>query len=212
MLEEARRRGFLGPGPVSAHLDHADGFLQAWLVAAGEGSDPVASPGGPRRGADLGSGAGVPGLPLALALPGTQWVLVEAGARRAAFLREVVGDLGIEGRVAVVQERAELIGRRAGYRGTFDLVVARGFGGPGVVAECAAPLLLVGGWVVVSEPPGGVPARWPVEGLAQLGLVPGPAVTTGSARPATFQVLNQGVRCPDRFPRRVGVPAKRPLF
>ncbi|MGI8984491.1 MAG: RsmG family class I SAM-dependent methyltransferase [Acidimicrobiales bacterium] len=206
MLEEARRRGFLGPGPVSAHLDHADGFGEALLSAA---SDDAGAGGASRRGADLGSGAGVPGLPLALSMPTTEWVLVEVGARRAAFLRDTVRNLGLEGRVVVLQERAELVGRLPAYRSTFDLVVARGFGRPSIVAECAAPLLRVGGSVIVSEPPEGEPARWPVDGLAEFGLVRGPAVT---AEHAAFQVLTQREPCSDRFPRRVGVPAKRPLF
>lgn len=161
------------------------------------------------RAVDLGSGAGVPGLPLALALPGCRWVLIESAARRAAFLRGSIGELGLGGRVEVVEERAELVGRRPDCRGSFDLVVARSFGPPAVVAECGAPLLHPGGRAVISEPPGGAPGRWPAPGLAELGMEPAGSVAAGGA---TYQVLRQTGPCPDRYPRRVGIPAKRPLF
>lgn len=199
VLEEGRRLGFLGPGPVAAHLQHAAGFASVLEAIGGD----------MRRGADLGSGAGVPGLPLALHFGAMEWVLVDASHRRSAFLRVAVRDLGLDGRVSVVTERAEVVGRTAGFRATFDAVVARGFGPPAAAAECAAPLLRVGGRLLVSEPPGGSSARWDEAGLAQLGLVPGPARQAGGA---AYQVLVQSHGCPPRFPRRVGVPAKRPLF
>lgn len=162
-----------------------------------------------RRAGDLGSGGGIPALLLAVRFPGTNWVLCEAAARRSAFLRRAVTRLGLEDRVEVREERAEVTGRDPAVRGRLDLVVARSFGRPAVVAECAAPLLRIGGRLVVSEPPGGRGERWPSEGLALLGLRPRPAAT---APAGTFQVLEQSGPCSARFPRRVGVPAKRPLF
>lgn len=202
VLEEARRRGFLGPGPVEAHLDHAAGYAAALETDAGPEWAPA-------RAADLGSGAGLPGLPLALWFAATRWTLVEASVRRAAFLRAAVRQLGLDDRISVAEERAEVIGRAPAYRGSFDLVVARSFGPPAVLAECAAPLLRTGGRAVVSEPPGGEPERWPALGLAPLGMAPGAAVRAGGA---AYQVLRQERPCPDRWPRRVGLPAKRPLF
>jgi 16S rRNA (guanine527-N7)-methyltransferase len=62
---------------------------------------------------------------------------------------------------------------------------------------------------VVSEPPGGRPDRWPAPDLAVLGLEPVALVEAGGA---SYQVLRQVSSCPDRFPRRTGIPAKRPLF
>lgn len=202
VLEEARRLGFLGPGPVEPHVAHAGGFAAALEEEAGAGWFP-------RWAVDLGSGAGLPGLPLALAYPRAQWVLVEVSVRRAAFLRAAVAELTLGERVTVVEERAEVVGRAPACRGRFDLVVARSFGPPAVFAECAAPLLRPGGWAVVSEPPGGAPARWPAHGLAQLDMAPGPAVSAGGA---AYQVLRQVAACPERWPRRTGVPGKRPLF
>ncbi|MDQ6728492.1 MAG: class I SAM-dependent methyltransferase [Actinomycetota bacterium] len=202
MLEEARRLGFLGPGPVVAHLRHAGGFADA--IRTGWPEALVL-----RSAVDLGSGGGVPALPLAFEFPETAWVLVEAGVRRTAFLRTAVDLLGLSTRLTVVETRAEALGRQPDHRTGHELVVARGFGPPGVTAECAAPLLVVGGRAVVSDPPGGASERWPVEGLGTVGMTPGPAV---HAQGAAYQILLQQARCPERYPRRIGVPAKRPLF
>lgn len=118
-------------------------------------------------------------------------------------------ELGLADRVDVIEDRAEVVGRSPAHRSRYHVVVARGFGPPAVLAECAAPLLRAEGRVVVSEPPGGDPARWPEEGLAPLGLRPHSSV---QAAGSSFQVLEQRTLCPERFPRRVGIPSKRPLF
>jgi len=205
VLEDARRRGLLGPGPLLPHLGHALGFGAAACTGAegGPGGTPAWA------GLDLGSGAGLPGLPLALTWPDSRWTLVDAGKRRVEFLVEAVRSLGLEDRVEVVAGRAEELGRHERLRGWFDLVVARGFGPPAVTAECAAGFLTVGGRLVVSEPPGGRPGRWPASGLAPLGLEPSATIETMGA---SYAVLHQRSPCPDRFPRRTGIPSKRPLF
>ena len=100
-------------------------------------------------------------------------------------------------------------------RGGFDGVLARSFGRPAVVAECAAPLLHPGGWLVVSEPPPDRPGasptqdRWPAEALSSS------SAWSGKERLREgfdYQILRQAQTCPERFPRRDGVPAKKPLF
>jgi 16S rRNA (guanine527-N7)-methyltransferase len=185
---------------VEGHIAHAAGFAAALTADGGEV---------PGLAADLGSGGGVPALPLAVHFASCRWWLVESSVRRAAFLRQAVARLHLHPRVEVVEGRAEEVGRAPSWRGRCDLVVARGFGPPAVVAECGAPLLRRGGRAVVSEPPGGDRSRWPEDGLAILGMAPGPPVV---AEGATYQVLRQVEPCPERFPRRVGVPTKRPLF
>jgi 16S rRNA (guanine527-N7)-methyltransferase len=207
IFEEARAAGFLGPGPVDTHLRHAEGFVAVCRRLWPDGPTPPVL-------LDLGSGGGIPGLVVASRLPDVTLVLLDAQARRTAFLSEAVRRLGLEARVSVRQDRAEAAGRDPGARGKFDGVLARSFGRPAVVAECAAPLLKTGGWLVVSEPPGDAPvdppaaARWPAEPLRQLGLVPDVKLHESF----DFQTLRQADPCPDRFPRRDGVPAKRPLF
>jgi 16S rRNA (guanine527-N7)-methyltransferase len=193
ILGRSQELGFLGPGPLEPQVDRSLAFTQIGPA--------------PGRLLDLGSGGGLPGFVLAFAWPDTALVLLDGSVRRCAFLSSVVVDLGWEERITVVAERAELTGRSA-LRATIDLVVARGFGPAAVTAECAAPLLRVDGQLVVSEPPGGAPERWPADELATLGLEVGERV----AEPVALQVLRQVRVCPDRFPRRVGIPNKRPLF
>lgn len=160
------------------------------------------------RAMDLGSGGGVPGLPLAMGRPEAEWVLLDGSVTRGRFLSEAVAALGLASRVHVLAARAEEAGRSPEWRGEFDLVVARSFGSPAVTAECAAPFLRVGGTLVVAEPPLERSDRWPADGLAPLGLVVADRITTASS----FQVLRQESLCPERYPRRTGIPSKRPLF
>jgi 16S rRNA (guanine527-N7)-methyltransferase len=194
VLGRARDDGFLGPGPVAAHIAHARGYLGC-----------VAEP--PEVAADLGSGGGIPALVLALAWPTSRWTLIEASMRRGQHLRWAVEALGLAHRVVVEDERAEVVGRSA-LRGTCDLVTARSFGPPAVTAECAAPLLRPGGRLVVSEPPDDR-ERWPEPGLGLLHLGP-PALVDGDG--ARYAVMCLVEPAPERYPRRVGIPAKRPLF
>ena len=194
VLEEARTLGFLGPGAAGDHRRHAEGFLVLL--------DPP-----PRLAVDLGAGGGVPGLVLALALPESRWVLLDAMAKRTAFLAEAVRRLGLDDRVAVRTGRAEEAGRDPAVRGQADAVVARGFGPPAVTAECAAPLVRAGGVVIVSEPPGGAD-RWPAGPLGELGL----RLDARADGPPALVRLRQGHLVGPRYPRRTGVPSKRPLW
>ena len=200
-LLEAREAGFLGPGPVDRHIDHSRSL--AGTVSRALGTVP-------ERVADLGSGAGIPGMVLACLWPESHFVLVEAGARRARGLVETIRACGLERQVEVVHARAEEAGRDPRYRGRFPAVVARSFGRPSVTAECAAPLLASEGVLVVSEPPAtdSTEDRWPAGSLHDLGLRL-EAVAEGEFR---YAVLRRVSACPDRYPRRVGVPTKRPLF
>ncbi|MGH9118511.1 MAG: RsmG family class I SAM-dependent methyltransferase [Acidimicrobiales bacterium] len=198
MLGRAQALGFLGPAPVEGHIVHAAAFAAA------------AYP--PDLALDLGAGGGVPGLFLAAVWPETRWVLLDAGRRRTAFLRDAVIELGWSDRIVVHRDRAEVAGRDPGLRGRHDLVVARSFGPPPVTAECGAPFLRVGGRLLVSEPPGPTDGtRWGDAGLARLGLRRGASIVDDDA-PATIQTLIQAEPCGDDFPRRVGLPAKRPLW
>ena len=129
---------------------------------------------------DLGAGGGVPGLVIAAAWPEVHWTLLDVQQRRVRFLAETVEGLGLGRRVEVVGERAELFGRRESSRAHFAVVVARGFGSPSATAEMAAPLVRVGGAVLVSEPPGAAGERWPSGPLRKLGLVV-PADPSGRA-------------------------------
>lgn len=210
-LERAKTLGFLGPGPVDLHLHHATGFARVIEWARRSSPPPSSSPDvqGALRLVDLGSGGGVPGLVLAILLEPAHVTLVDSNHRRCDHLRRVVGEAALEARVEVLEARAEEVGRDVARRHGYEVVTARSFGPPAVTAECAAPFLAVGGVLVTSEPPddqGG--DRWPEDGLALLGM--GRSIRRQDE--FTYQVIRQEQLCPDRFPRRVGVPAKRPLF
>jgi 16S rRNA (guanine527-N7)-methyltransferase len=195
VLSESRDLGLLGPGPVDDQVRHS--LLFGLMISTFSGAA-----------VDLGSGGGLPGLVLARHWPESSWLLLDGNRRRTEWLARAVSTLAMADRVQVRCSRAEETGRDPALRFTFDLVTARGFGPPAVTAECAAPLLAPGGVLVVSEPPGGDPSRWPAAGLDQLGLAADGLVVS----PAAFQRLRRVAPCPSRFPRRVGVPAKRPLF
>jgi 16S rRNA (guanine527-N7)-methyltransferase len=156
---------------------------------------------------DLGSGGGLPGLVVVTYRPELELTLLEARQRACRFLREAVGDLGRPD-VTVVEARAEEAARRPELRETFDAVVARSFGPPAVTGECAVGFLRPSGWLVVSEPPGDEGARWPAEGLEELGF----GVRSRGVQPGGSFVVLEKIRSDDRWPRRVGIPAKRPLW
>ena len=197
ILEEAKTLGLVGPEAVERHIRHG-------RALAGRVEPPGAF-------LDLGSGAGVPGLVLALMWPAASGTLLEASARRSAFCARAIDRLDLGDRIVVVRDRAEVAGRDAELRERFDLVVARSFARPAVTAECASPFLRRGGHLLVSEPPEAtsVPTRWPVEPLAALGL--------GPAQPATGEGVSSVVMAkvgptPQSVPRRMGIPAKRPRW
>ena len=184
---------------MAAQLEHAEAFSD---VVAELGPDP-------RPALDLGTGGGLPGLVLALATPRRRWALLDSRQRSVEFVRWAVAELDLVGRVNVVSRRAEEVGRDPVHRGQYGLVAARGFGPPAVTAECAAPLLDVGGHLVVSEPPGSTGDRWPKDQLMTLGL----HWDRVASRPAaTFAVLDQFQPASNTYPRRAGIPQKRPLF
>lgn len=176
------------------HIDHARAFVEAIGLAPG-------------RCLDLGSGGGVPGLILAGHWPLSEWTLLEAALRRTTFLERAVTELGLETRVSVVRGRAEELGRNPDHRSAYTLVTSRSFGPPAVAAECGSAFLAVGGRMVVSEPPmSGAAVRWPSEALCRLGL------QDSSASPGPVRVLTCESLLDARFPRRVGIPSKRPLW
>lgn len=197
VLERSRALGFLGPGPVAEHVVHAQGLVD---LLQEEGLEPAC------RAIDLGSGGGVPGLVAAMATPSWRWVLLDSMVRRTVVLAEAVERLGLGDRVEVWCERAEETGRSERGRGAFDVVTARSFAAPAVTAECAAPLLRLGGRLVVSEPPGSDGSRWDPAPMADLGFTRAPEIV------GSWVVHRLHGPVPDWAPRPVGRPAKRPLW
>jgi len=200
ILDDAKDAGFLGPGPVEAHLEHAEGFAEV--------AETVLSR-VPARYADLGTGGGVPGLVLAVRWPEARCSFIESNRRRCEALRWAVVRLGLESRAEVIEERGEVVGQDPAHRQQYELVTARSFAPPAPTAEIAAGLVAVGGIAVVSDSPNPDPDRWPDPNVVQLGFEPASRCTAAEAH---FVVLRKALATGDEFPRRVGRPVKRPLW
>jgi 16S rRNA (guanine527-N7)-methyltransferase len=199
VLERARERSFLGPGPVIDHVALAADLAEC--IGHFSGSF-----------LDLGSGGGVPGLVLALEWPDARGALLESRQRGCAFLRRACRELGLERRTRVECGRAEELARDPRLRGAFELVTARSFGPPAVTAECGVGFLCPGGRLVVTEPPAAGAegaGRWPRAGLDALGLAGPQRYAAGGVSAA---VLTLAATADDRWPRRTGIVAKRPLW
>ena len=218
ILDKAVLEGYLTPTGAEEGPAHSAGFLRFGLldgVSSPSGwSDPHGSGVvGPPAGAlavDLGTGGGIPGLVLAT-LTLCRWVLVDRGERRGSFLRWAVRRLGLRDRVEVVVADAVEVGRGP-LRGKANLVTARSFAPPGPTVECGAPLLLPGGFLVVSEPPakiGGRAGRWEDGGLRAMGLEDWGGWHTGQAGYRAMQLVAD---CPNRFPRRFSRQISDPLI
>jgi 16S rRNA (guanine527-N7)-methyltransferase len=201
-LERSADLGFLGSMPVDEQIDHALGF--AATAEAALGRPPTST-------VDLGTGGGVPGLVLHSCWPSCRLVLMDGNQRRTDFLVEEVARWDDASVIEVARGRVEELARDDRYRGQFELVTARSFGRPSVTAECGSPLLGPGGVMVVSEPPReDVESRWPEDGLIELGMIRGTRSRVDGR--FSYQVLEKSGETPERYPRRVGIPDKRPLF
>lgn len=161
--------------------------------------------------ADLGSGAGVPGLPLAIALPSVSVALVESAARKCAFLERAITRCGVANARAV-HARAESWSE--GIE-SFDVVTARALAPLEVVAEYAAPLLVVGGALVVWRGLRDPAAEAAASRAADtLGLEPGqivPVKPYPAAQSRHLHLMSKVTQTPSGFPRRPGMAVKRPL-
>ncbi len=157
--------------------------------------------------ADVGSGGGLPAIPLAIAtaIPVT---MIESTAKKAAFLRHVLSELELSGRV--VPQRAEQSGRDPAMREAFDCATARAVSSAPAVLELAAPFLRIGGRALLQR--GAMDGRERnavVDAAPMLGLEFNQEVPLGGDR--RILVLTKVHSTPERFPRRNGIPEKRPL-
>ncbi len=163
---------------------------------------------------DLGSGPGLPGIPLALARPEMHMTLLEARAKPAEFARRFVETHGIAN-VEVQVARAEEAGRDPVLREAFNGVVVRAVDSLGVLAELGLPLVKPGGTMIAYKAKAPhEEARQALYALRQLGgeitaseeyLLPGLPHTR------SLVVVAKTSATPERYPRRIGIPQKRPL-
>lgn len=160
---------------------------------------------------DVGSGGGLPGLPLRIALPSLEVTLIESEGRKAAFLTQACARLGLAG-VRVVDRRAEDAAHDPELRETFDVAVARALAPMPVLVELCLPFVRVGGRLLAQKTRdedvhaadraisllGGGPLR--------IEAAPSPARSSG-----VIVVIDKVSSTPSAYPRRAGVPSRRPL-
>jgi 16S rRNA (guanine527-N7)-methyltransferase len=164
---------------------------------------------------DVGTGAGFPGLPLKIACPTMQLTLVESVGKKADFCRHVAKTLALDG-VDVVQERVEVLGKMEAHREQYDWALARAVAAMPVLAEFLLPLVRVGGRALAMKGENGPAEAQSAERamrvlgghLRQIVAVHLPGVV----EERYLVVVEKVAATPANYPRRVGVPAKRPLL
>lgn len=176
VLGEAQRVGALGSSPLFEIIRHATWFADAIPIEA-------------REIVDLGSGAGVPGLIVAIARPELRVTLVDRRQKRVDALVRAIASLAMGDRVAAVCVDVDKIRTELPWLGRFDAAISRGFGPPLQTLTWSAQLVRRGGVVVISEPPDEIGDRWVGVDLAAL-RVDGP---TRVGPLAMFHVKHQDI-------------------
>jgi len=162
---------------------------------------------GIRRVIDIGSGGGLPAVPLALTLPQVQFTLLEANARKCAFLEHVAGTLELRN-VAVLAGRAEELGHQPSVREQFDRAISRAAAPAPVLLELALPFVTTGG-DLIAEVSSVDPHR--LEQAARLLGGGAPRLERPVAGGTALLVVQKLGPTPAEFPRRPGLPNRRPL-
>ncbi len=163
---------------------------------------------------DIGTGAGFPGIPIRIACPQVYVVLVESIGKKAQFCQHIVDELQLT-KVAVIHSRAEQVGRLPEYRETFDWAVARAVAKLPTLLEYLLPLVKVGGRTIAQKgdtaPAEAQSAAVAMEVLGgkleEITPVELPTVT----ETRYLVVVRKSAATPEKYPRRPGVPGKRPL-
>ena len=159
---------------------------------------------------DVGAGAGFPGLALKIVRPSLDVTLVDATAKKVAFVNEVIAALELE-RVRAVQARAEELGRDSAYRARFDLATARAVASLPVLLEYVIPFLTIGGTALL--PKGLEIAEELRLGRRAAAILGAEIVSTGVLPVGTTRliVVRKIETTTAAYPRRVGVPSRDPL-
>lgn len=169
-----------------------------------------------RRLVDVGTGGGVPGLPIALARPGLAVTLVEAARRKAEACRRITSHLGLDPQVEIAWARAEEYARGP-EREAFDVATVRALASLPVALELALPLVRTGGRAVVWKGPAAEDGDELARGERALAMLGGGRIwlerytlpRSGARR--MLVVVEKTGPTPARYPRRPGTPERRPL-
>jgi 16S rRNA (guanine527-N7)-methyltransferase len=184
------------------------------VLAAGEGIALGALLARPLRVADVGAGAGLPGLALRIAWPRMRLTLIESTGKKVRFLRHVVDQLGIND-VEMAQGRAEELALRPPFRAGFDLVLARAVAPLPTLAEYLLPLARRGGCVVAYK--GSAAHEEAMAAEYAVHLLGGrlrrlvPVEVPGLAETRVLVIIDKVSQTPEGYPRGRGLPRKQPL-
>jgi len=170
---------------------------------------------GPWRCIDVGTGAGFPGVPVKMLRPDLYLTLLEATGKKTVFLRELVGKLGLKN-VEVIHGRAEDLGQTEEHRESYDLVLARAVANLAVLAEYCLPLCRLGGRFIAQKSAAGLDeemslAVTAIETLGGCVREVKPITLPGLVPERCLVAIDKVSNTPAKYPRRPGMPAKRPL-
>ncbi len=158
---------------------------------------------------DIGSGAGIPGIPMAIELEKCNVTLVESVKKKSTFLNNARENLSLEN-LEVINQRAELLGQDSNYREKFDFAVSRALGGFGATFELLAPFVKVNGAAVIFR---GTNEKYKLnlnEIKKELGLHLERKLN--SIFDGVVWIFKKIAPTDSTYPRRVGFPAKREMF
>ncbi|SFO51133.1 16S rRNA m(7)G-527 methyltransferase [Pseudobutyrivibrio sp. JW11] len=163
---------------------------------------------------DLGTGAGFPGIPMAIAYPNIQFTLIDSLNKRIKFLQEVVDALGLKN-VTLIHARAEEAGRNKLYREKFDLVVSRAVANISTLSEYCLPLVKLNGYFI-SFKSGDIKEEVSLSGNAIQKLGGSMEEPVYFSLPDTdisrsFIIIGKKKSTPKAYPRKAGTPSKEPL-
>jgi 16S rRNA (guanine527-N7)-methyltransferase len=172
----------------------------------------VLSPHQRARVLDLGAGAGFPGLPIRIVHPVLRLTILEATRKKTAFLQELLGRLALED-VTVITGRAETVAHEPTHRESYDLVLARAVAPLAVLVELALPFLRVGGFL--AAPKGSRAPQEMADAGRALAACGGRVVSAdplpSPTQPLRLVLVEKMAPTPAAYPRRPGIPTKRPL-
>ena len=164
---------------------------------------------------DIGTGAGFPGIPIRIACPQVHMLLVESIGKKAQFCQHIVDELELTN-VAVIHSRAEQVGRLPEYREQFDWALARAVANLPTLLEYLLPLVKVGGGAIAQK--GDTAPAEAQSARVAMGVLGGelteiiPVELPGVAESRYLIVMRKSAATPEKYPRRPGVPGKRPLL
>ncbi len=221
MLQLSKTRGFIGKSTdIRDAIRHSIGYAVVidYILGFANGTS--------RHGCniiDVGSGGGLPGIPLAYYLArehggehgGMEITLLDASLKKTNFLKYVLNIASNEEHILhntlIVSERAELFGREPSRRNSFRFATARSLARPATTVELCSPLLQPGGHLIVSLEQQSVSSlqAWSDDGLDKFGMVKIDEVIVGGYG---YIVIAQISPCPNDYPRRTGIPSKKPAW